>query len=145
MPSNPNSPYLDFRPVINVKAEAKDESKSSATAIVSQEARDTIDDIFGALDALCSEIDDPALKEQCENLKKSLEELDECETNKDIKRSGALSKLKNFLIECGDPESDTNKLIDGTKNAAKKLLSLGKPYNKFAGLIGAPSIPLIGT
>ena len=145
MTSNPNSPYIDFRPVINVKAEAKAESKSSATAIVSQEARDTIDDIFGALDALCSEIDDPELKEQCENLKKSLEELDECETNKDIKRSGALSKLKNFLIECGDPESDTNKLIDGTKNAAKKLLSLGKTYNKFAGLIGAPSIPLIGT
>ena len=145
MTSNPNSPYIDFRPVINVKAEAKAESKSSATAIVSQEARDTIDDIFGALDALCSEIDDPELKKQCENLKKSLEELDECETNKDVKRSGALSKLKNFLIDCGDPESDTNKLIDGTKNAAKKLLSLGKTYNKFAGLIGAPSIPLIGT
>ena len=72
-------------------------------------------------------------------------ELDECETNQDIKRSGALSNLKNFLIDCGDPESDTNKLIDGTKNAAKKLLTLGKAYNKLAGFIGAPSIPLIGT
>ena len=59
--------------------------------------------------------------------------------------SGALSKLKIFLIDCGDPESDTNKLIDGTKNATKKLLTLGKTYNKLAGFIDAPSIPLIGT
>ena len=151
MTNNPNNPYIDFRPVINVNTEVNTESKSTststaeATAIVSQEARDTIDEIWGDLDALCSEIDNPELKSQCENLRNSLKDLDDCDTNKDVKRSGSLSKLRNFLTEYGDPESDTTKLLTGTKNAAKKLLTLGKTYNKLAGLIGAPSIPIIGT
>jgi hypothetical protein len=95
------------------------------------------------LEALSEE--HPELKTQCEAMKNALSELDDCKTNREVSRSGALSKLRNFLRDCADPESETNKLVAGTQNAAKKLLNLGKAYNKLAGYIGAPSIPLIGT
>ena len=78
-------------------------------------------------------------------MKEALSELDDCETNRKVTRSGALSKLRNFIKDCNDPESETGKLLSGAKDAASKLLTLGRTYNKLASYIGAPSIPLIGT
>lgn len=109
---------------------------------VSAEVKDSIDSIYGALNALCSMIQDP---EFAKLAKEALDTIDKCNSEKEIKRSGALERLKNCIMDWSDEKSDSRKLLSGIKFAGDTVLELGKKYNKLAGLIGGPVIPLIGT
>ena len=132
---------IENNPVFN-----NNNNNTNTTSVsVSLEIRDLINGLHECINDLRTETDDPALTQSCENISNALEGLDDCQTEEEVKRSGILKKLARFLRECADPESDTGKLLSGIKYAKDIVLDLGRKYNSLAVLLGAPSIPLIGS
>jgi hypothetical protein len=127
------------------KNENKNDNANTTSVSVSLEIRNLINDLHECINDLRTETDDPELTQSCENISNVLDGLDDCQTEEEVKRSGILKKLARFLRECADPESDTGKLLAGIRYAKDIVLDLGRKYNSLAVLLGAPSIPLIGT
>lgn len=136
-----NEIKIENNPVFN-----NNNNNTNTTSVsVSLEIRDLINVLHECINDLRTETDAPELTQSCENISSVLEGLDDCQTEEEVKRSGILKKLARFLRECADPESDTGKLLAGIKYAKDIVLDLGRKYNSLAVLLGAPSIPLIGT
>lgn len=134
-----------FHNEINIVTNNTNTNTNTNSVTVSIEIRDLINDLHECINDLRTETKDPTLTQSCENISSVLEGLDNCQTEDEVKRSGILKKLARFLRECADPESDTGKLLAGIKYAKDIVLDLGRKYNSLAVLLGAPSIPLIGT
>ena len=136
-----NEIKIENNPVFN-----NNNNNTNTTSVsVSLEIRDLINGLHECINDLRTETDDPELTQSCENISNVLEGLDDCQTEDEVKRSGVLKKLARFLRECADPESNTGKLLAGIKYAKDIVLDLGRKYNSLAILLGAPSIPLIGS
>ena len=126
-------------------SENTNENKNEISIEISVGVKDAIDEFYAEFNDLRTEVEDPEFEALCEKVDKALEMLDKCSNEAEMKRSGAMNKLKRFLMECHDPESNTGKLLAGVKHVGNIALELGKKYNKLAGLLGTPSIPLIGS
>lgn len=133
--------HIENKPVFN----NTNKNTNTTSVSVSLDIRNLINDLHECINDLRTETDDPELTQSCENISNALEGLDNCQTEEEVKRSGILKKLARFLRECADPESDTGKLLSGIKYAKDIVLDLGRKYNSLASLLGAPSIPLIGS
>lgn len=134
---------IENNPVFN---NMNNNTNTNTTSVsVSMEIRNLINDLHECINDLRTEADNPVLAQDCEKIESVLEELDDCQTEEEIKRSGVLKKLARFLKECADPSSETGKLLAGIKYAKDIVLDLGQKYNSLAALLGAPTIPLIGT
>lgn len=140
-----NSPVFNPVNTVTAASTSTNENTNTNTVSVSVEIRNAINDVHESLNDLRTEADDPVFDTACNKVEKALTKLDGCQTEEEVKRSGVMKKLERFLKECHDPESDTGKLLAGVKYAKDIVLDLGRKYNKLAGLLGAPSIPLIGT
>lgn len=57
------------------------------------------------------------------------------------KLSGPLNRLGRFLKKVGDENSEYNKLLKGAKTGLEAFQKVGRTYNKFAHLLGLPSVP----
>ena len=134
---------IENNPVFNNSNTNQNTNTTSVS--VSVEIRNLINDLHECINDLRTEADDPALTQDCEKIESVLEELDDCQTEEEVKRSGVLKKLARFLKECADPSSETGKLLAGIKYAKDIVLDLGRKYNSLAALLGSPTIPLIGT
>ena len=132
----------------NVSSNNSENTNENTTEIsieISVEVKDAIDEFYAGFNDLRTEVEDSEFEALCKKVDKALELLDKSSSEEAMKRTGSMNKLERFLMECHDPESDTGKLLAGVKYAGNIVLKLGKSYNKLAGLLGAPSIPLIGT
>ena len=134
---------IDIHPTI------KAESTSTATATVenniSIEIRDLIHDLQGEFNCIKDEIDDGSdeFKRECDKVSKAFAELDNCETKADLKKSGALGKIENFLKKANNKTTKIGKLIDESgclfdnlKNLCSRLLGIAK----WAGIALSPFI-----
>lgn len=142
-----NNIYNQYTPgntAVATNSNSNDNTNTNSITI-SIEIKDLINGFHGDFNDLRSEVQDADFDIQCEKVDTALKTLDNCQTEDEMKRSGAMKKLERFLKECHNPESDTGKLLAGVKYAGDIALDLGKKYNKLASLLGAPSIPLIGT
>ena len=61
-------------------------------------------------------------------MEKSIEKLDTAETKDEIIKSGALNKVKRFLTEVQDTESELGKVIKGIKYGVKIAQDIGEKY-----------------
>ena len=101
----------------------------------------------------------PALQNEFTQFKKEVSNLDENLNNKlkeiedDLltvtpnseqgKINKAVNKLRVFLIELDDKNSNFYKIISGAKNGIATLQKIGKTYNKFAQWLALPTVPEI--
>lgn len=102
-------------------------------------------------------IDLPQIRNEFDNLKDELENLDpkidgdlekiqdsldELSPNSDQEKFiKPLNKLNRFLIKLSDPDSNYNKVIKGTQKGIEYAQTLGKTYNKFAQWLAMPQVP----
>jgi small GTP-binding protein len=102
-------------------------------------------------------VDLPALQAEFENLKDLLvqlkpgskEKLKELGADLDAltsksepaKLNGPLNRVGRFLKKLGDENSEYHKLLKGAKTGLETFQKVGRTYNKFAHLLGLPSVP----
>lgn len=112
---------------------------------VSQDIRDLISALRVELMMLGDKNGIPTLAHDSNEIKTAMGELDNYVTVDEVKNSGSLKKLSGFLEQCADPNSKMRKALTGAKYATDTILNLGRKYNSLATLIGAPTVPLIGS
>lgn len=120
-------------------------STSAAANFVSvtAEVRECIYELHGGLNDLKSEVGNQSeeFDKQCQKIQDSLEMLETCQSKEEIQKSGAMNKIRRFLMECNDPESQTGKLLAGVKYAAGIMKDLAGKYNKVAKWMALPQLP----
>jgi len=102
-------------------------------------------------------IDLPQIRNEFDNLKDELENLDpkidsdldkiqdsldELSPNSDQEKLiKPLNKLNRFLVKLSDHDSNYNKIIKGTEKGIELAQKLGRTYNKFAQWLAMPQVP----
>ena len=109
------------------------------------EIKNSINELQGSLNDLKNEIiyENPELNKKKKKMEKSIEKLDTAETKDEIIKSGALNKVKRFLTEVQDTESELGKVIKGIKYGVKIAQDIGEKYNSIAEWCGLPVIPKV--
>lgn len=87
--------------------------------------------------------ENPELSKELDKLEKSVERLNEATTKEEIVKSGALNRVKRFLLEIQDEESELGKVIKGLKYGVGIAQEIGEKYNSVAEWCGLPVIPKI--
>lgn len=110
---------------------------------VTAEVRECIYELQGGLNDLKSEVGNQSeeFDKQCQKIQDSLEMLETCQSKEEIQKTGAMSKIRRFLMECNDPDSQTGKLLAGVKYAAGIMKDLAGKYNKVAKWMALPQLP----
>ena len=75
------------------------------------------------------------------NIIKDLEKAEELNDEREVLKSGYISRLKNFIEDLGDENSSNSKIIKGVKYGLKTAQSIAKTYNEFAQWLGLPQVP----
>ncbi len=115
-------------------------NENTNTNTITVDIRDAIDDLVGKFEYLKEKVDETDRDFQA--TAKAVKKLDGCETQRDIKRSGALEQIFDFLEDCNDPNSRIGKALSGVKNATKFIQEMAGQYNKIAKWIpGVPALP----
>lgn len=135
---------INFSPTINNNnnnniSVSNDNNLSNETSI-SIEVKNTLQELQGNTNELLEEVPDEA-KEDVERINKALKAIENIETKEELKKSGALSKIKRVLEELSDPDSSTGKLINGTKYGFSILQDIAEKYNSIAEWCALPVIP----
>ncbi|MDR1054690.1 MAG: hypothetical protein LBL90_02445 [Prevotellaceae bacterium] len=81
--------------------------------------------------------------EYIEEIIEDLNEIGEEDKPEIIKKKGFLNKLKRFVDDLVDEESDLNKKINKLKKGGEIIQDIGKKYNKIAEWTGLPQIPRV--
>ena len=70
--------------------------------------------------------------------------LDELSPNSDKEKlNKPLNKLQRFLKDLNDENSDTHKILSGTKKGIETAQTVAKTYNKFAEWLALPQVPSV--
>ena len=129
------SPYIEVKPVMIQKAEAKAETNIEINLNVDLPVIKTD---FGDLKGTIAHLD-PELKEELDKLEDSLDEVSvNTEKEKLVK---PFNKLDRFLQKLEDENSKYHKIVKGTKKGIERAQKLGKTYNKFAQWLALPQVP----
>lgn len=80
--------------------------------------------------------------QQLEQINVDLDQIENCNTSKEIIKSGRLNKLKRFLINLSDENSNIRKLLLGVKNATSIIGGILTKYNLLAEKLGIPTLPV---
>ena len=83
------------------------------------------------------------LAKEFEKMENSLQKLNDANTKDEIVKSGALNKLKRFLEELQDSDSELGKVIKGIKYGVGIAQDIGDKYNSIAEWCGLPVIPKV--
>lgn len=132
-----NSPH--FSNTTNVTAAA-----SNATCVeVTAEVRGWICDMQGSLNELKEDAgtESEELNEQLQRVTDALEKLESSQSKEDIRKSGMMNRVRRFLEECSDPDSQTGKMLAGVKYAGQIVKELAGKYNKIAKWVALPQLP----
>lgn len=119
-------------------------SASNMTCVeVTAEVREWICDMQGGLNELKEElgIESGELNEQLRKVTDALEKLENSQSKEDIRKSGMMNRVRRFLEECNDPESQTGKILAGVKYAGQIVKELAGKYNKIAKWVALPQLP----
>lgn len=110
---------------------------------VTVEVRNSINELQGCINDLKDEVADEQLEleRELKKLEKSAEKLNDVRTKDEIVKSGVLNKMKRFLEEAQNPESEIGKVIKGIKYGVGIVQEIGEKYNKMAEWCGLPVIP----
>ncbi len=141
------NPIINVNPTITSSSQSTSSATSSASNSVSVtvEIKDNIYNMSGDLNSLKSLIGDKSdeANQELQMAEKALNDLENCETDVEIKKSGALGRLLAFIEDCNDPETTVGKLVKGTKTAGRFLKGLAEKYNRVAKWVGFPQVPLV--
>lgn len=151
--TNGNYNSIEFKPIIelNPTFTSSSQSTSSATSSASNsvsvtlEIKDNIYNMSGDLNSLKSLIGDKSeeANQELQMAEDALNDLENCETDVEIKKSGALGRLLAFIEDCNNPETTVGKIVNGTKVAGRFLKGLAEKYNSVAKWVGFPQVPFV--
>lgn len=142
-----NMQNIHFNPQITVENNSVNSSENmnsnSVQNEITIEIKNNINELQGSINELKDEViyDYPELEKEFSKLEKSTEKLNSIKSKDDIVRSGALNKIKRFLEEIQDDESELGKVIKGIKCGVKIAQEIGEKYNSIAEWCGLPVIP----
>ena len=144
---------IEFNPIINVNPTitSRSESTSNATSSASNsvsvtlEIKNNIYNMSGDLNNLKSLIGDKSeeANQELQMAEDALKDLENCKTDVEIKKSGALGRLLAFIEDCNNPETTVGKIVKGTKVAGRFLKGLAEKYNSVAKWVGFPQVPFV--
>lgn len=151
--TNGNYNSIEFNPTINVNPTITSSSQSTSSATssasnsvsVTVEIKDNIYNMSGDLNSLKKWIGDKSeeANQELQMAEEALNDLENCETDVEIKKSGALGRLLAFIEDCNDPETTIGKIVKGTKVAGRFLKGLAEKYNSVAKWVGFPQVPFV--
>lgn len=151
--TNGNYNSIEFKPIIEVNPTITSSSQSTSNATssasnsvsVTVEIKDNIYNMSGDLNNLKSLIGDKSdeANQELQMAEEALNDLENCETDVEIKKSGALGRLLAFIEDCNDPETTVGKIVKGTKTAGRFLKGLAEKYNSVAKWVGFPQVPFV--
>jgi predicted nucleic acid-binding Zn-ribbon protein len=138
--------YIDFKPTLVAeggKAGAQAEASAHADVDVSIDIDVKVDlpaiqDDFAGLKAKLVDAN-PKLKEELNRIEDSLDEVSAEDEKKELKKP--MNKMRRFLENLTDENSDFYKAIEGTKKGIELAQKVGKTYNKFAQWLALPQVP----
>lgn len=121
------------------------ENTNSVQNEITIEIRNSINELQGSINDLKDEViyENPELEKEFKKLEKSMEKLNDTQTKDEIVKSGVLNKIKRFLEEVQDSESELGKVIKGIKYGVGIVQEIGEKYNNIAEWCGLPVIPKI--
>lgn len=133
---------INFKPVINNNPNITVRTENNLTNAnnITIEIKNTLHELQGNINELLSEVPESA-KEDVEKMATALESTEGLETKEEIKKSGALTKIKRILEDLSDPNSSTGKVISGTKYGYSILQDIANKYNSVAEWCALPTIP----
>lgn len=141
------NPTINVNPTITSSSQSTSNATSSASNSVSVtvEIKDNIYNMSGDLNSLKSLIGNKSeeANQELQMAEDALNDLENCETDVEIKKSGALGRLKAFIEDCNDPETTVGKIVKGTKVAGRFLKGLAEKYNSVAKWVGFPQVPFV--
>lgn len=142
-------PNIQINPHIVVENNNTNNSENSNTNSIRNEItveiRNSINELQGNINDLRDEVVDeqPELEKEFKKLEKSVEKLNDVKTKEEIVKSGVLNKMKRFLEEVQDSESELGKVVKGIKYGVRITQEIGEKYNKIAEWCGLPVIPRV--
>ncbi len=109
------------------------------------EIKNSINELQGSINDLKDEIvyERAEFERDFEKIENSLQKLNSATTRDEIVKTGVLNKVKRFLEELQDSDSELGKVVKGIKYGAGIVKEIGQKYNKIAQWCGLPVIPLI--
>ncbi len=142
---------IQVNPQISVQNSNTNHSENSSEVSVQNsitiEIRQSIHELQGNINDLKDEAEavcgSPELSQELGKLETSVERLNEAATKEEIVKSGALNKVKRFLLEIQNEESELGKVIKGLKYGVGIAQEIGEKYNSIAEWCGLPVVPKI--
>lgn len=124
---------------------SENRNANSVENTITIEIKNSINELQGSLNDLKDEVvyENPELSEEFEKIEKSIARLDGAETKEEMVKSGALNKVKRFLEEVQDSESEIGKVVRGIKYGVRIAQDIGEKYNNIAEWCGLPVIPKV--
>lgn len=124
---------------------SENRNANSVENTITIEIKNSINELQGCLNDLKDEVvyENPELSEEFEKIEKSIARLDSAETKEEMVKSGALNKVKRFLEEVQDSESEIGKVVRGIKYGVGIAQDIGEKYNSIAQWCGLPVIPKV--
>jgi hypothetical protein len=78
---------------------------------------------------------------ELEKTAKALEKLEQYTSPDEVKKTGAMSRLRRLLDDLGDDKSGVGKTIKGVKGAVNVVQDIAKGYNRVAEWAALPQVP----
>lgn len=78
-----------------------------------------------------------------ENTAKVLAKAEGCDDAEQLKKSGAVGRVKRVLDDLSDKDSTLRKAVEGSRYGAGIVKDIAKGYNQLADLTGLPQVPKI--
>ena len=79
--------------------------------------------------------------EELKAIAKAVEEAEECQTPKEVRKKGIAKRLQRFTEELVDEKSNLHKAVKGVKNGISIAQDIAKSYNDIAQWCGLPQVP----
>ena len=98
----------------------------------------------GNLNELAGQLKKQGGKEEAEDLfeaAKILDNFNEEQEPKEVKKSGLLNGLKRIIEDLGDEESTLYKRVDGVRKSVRIAQDIAAKYNEIAQWVGWPQVP----
>lgn len=120
-------------------------NKNSVQNSITIEIRQNIHELQGNINDLKDEVvcENPELSKELDKLEKGMERLNEAATKEEVVKSGALNKVKRFLLDVQNEESELGKVIKGLKYGVGIVQEIGEKYNSIAQWCGLPVVPKV--
>lgn len=137
---------IENNPVITTTISATNKTSQTNT-LVFEEIRNSVMEMQGDVAELQDELtsscreDTSNIQAQLDNIKKDLSVIEEMNSTDEVKRSGKLNKIKRFLLNFSDENSNERKMLAGAKNIGLIVGGLLAKYNSLAEKIGMSQLP----